>query len=331
MKKLGVIDPNTELPPLDTDSWEEEPDKVPMARRMETYAAMIDIMDQGIGRIINELKKKNIYENTIILFLQDNGACAEGIGFVGAEGLIRPLANDTAGLKPLKKDELQTGIPLITRNGKIVMAGKQIMAGPADTYLAYLKPWAMVSNTPFRKYKHYVHEGGIATPSIIHWPAGIKSGGEIRHQTGSVIDIMPTLIELAGAEYPRFFNGHQITPASGISLVPTFTNQPLEQRILFWEHEMNCAVRMGEWKLVSTGKLKDGSYGQWKNYQAGRWELYSIEKDRSELTDLSGQYPEIVRKMAALWNTWAHKALVFPAPWKEVKQPLRTVYVDITY
>ena len=199
MKKLGVVDSNIDLSPVENYSWEEEPDKVPMARRMETYAAMIDIMDQGIGMIVDELKKKGIYENTVILFLEDNGGCAEGIGFGGPDGQTKPIAVDTVGLKPLGKEENQTEvIPPITRKGQIVMAGKKVMAGPGDTYLAYLKPWAVVSNTPFRKYKKYVHEGGIATPLIVHWPIGIKSKGELRNQIGNVIDIMPTLVELTG-------------------------------------------------------------------------------------------------------------------------------------
>ena len=281
MKGLGVIDANVAMSPPGAGSWEDEPDKLPMARRMETYAAMIDIMDQGIGRLINELKKNGILEKTIILFLQDNGGCAEGIGFGGPEGQTRPVANDTTGLKQLTRDGLQTQvIPPVTREGQIVMAGKEVLAGPADTYLAYLKPWAMVSNTPFKKFKKYVHEGGIATPLIIHWPSVIKSTGELRDQVGNVIDIMPTLLELAGAEYPQSFNGHKITSLAGISLVPAFKNQPLSRKFLFWEHEMNRAVRMGNWKLVSSGKLMDGGYGLWKSYQNGKWELYDLASDQ---------------------------------------------------
>lgn len=330
MQGLGIIDTSIVLSPGATWSWEDEPDKLPMARRMETYAAMIEIMDQGIGRIINELKTKGILEKTIILFLQDNGGCAEGIGFGGPEGQTRPIANDTTGLKPLARDGLQTQvIPPVTREGQIVMAGKEVLAGPEDTYLAYLKPWAMVSNTPFRKFKKYVHEGGIATPLIIHWPSGIESAGELRDQTGNVIDIMPTLLELAGAEYPQFYDGHRTTSLAGISLVPALKNQMLKRRILFWEHEMNRAVRMGNWKLVSTGRLMDGGYGLWKTYQNGVWELYDLASDRSELKDLSGQYPDIVSMMSACWEEWAKEARVLPAPWKEAKQQVRNVYVDL--
>ncbi len=154
MKQLGVVAPGVALAPLDTMPWEQEPDKKAMARRMETYAAMVDIMDQGIGRIVAELKKKGAFENTVILYMEDNGGNAEGVGFGGPQGQTRPLARDTAGLKPLGKDEVQENVlPPITRDGRIVMVGKQVMAGPADTYLAYLKPWAQVSNTPFKQYQ----------------------------------------------------------------------------------------------------------------------------------------------------------------------------------
>jgi len=330
MKDLGILGENFILPPSDTRSWETESDRKAMARRMETYAAMIDRMDQGIGRIVNELKNKGLIENTVILYLQDNGGCAESIGFGGPEGQTRPIADDTVRLKPLGKDEIQTVvIPPITREGKVVMAGKAVMAGPPDTYLAYLKPWAMVSNTPFRKYKKYVHEGGISSPLIVHWPAGIGSKGEFRDQTANVIDIMPTILEIAGVEYPASFNGNKITPVAGVSLVPTFFNRKLETRAIFWEHETNRAVRRGRWKLVSTGRLSGGGYGRWKFYQNGEWELYDIEEDRSELRNLSGQFPQIVKELADLWETWANQVHVFPRPWDEISWPLRSYYTSM--
>lgn len=327
MKQSGVIAPDVTLSPLDTLPWEQEPDKKAMARRMETYAAMVDIMDQGIGRIVEELKRKGVFENTVILFLEDNGGNAEGVGFGGPGGQTRPLARNTEGLKPLGRDEVQSEvIPPMTRDGRLVMAGKQVMAGPPDTYLAYLKPWAQVSNTPFRQYKHYVHEGGIATPLIVHWPAGIKSKGAVQGQIGNVIDIMPTLRELAGAAYPKTYNGAAVTPEAGVSLVPSFSNRPLNRTAIFWEHEMNRAVRMGKWKLVSTGDLLDGNYGHWKYYRNGPWELYDMESDPSELKDMSAQYPEQAAELAALWQEWARRVSVYPTPW-ELQQPLRPKYV----
>ncbi|TZF81150.1 arylsulfatase [Pedobacter sp. BS3] len=330
MKRLGLIDSSVILPPLDTHTWEDEPDKAAMARRMETYAAMIDIMDQGIGRMVSELKKKGIFENTVILFMEDNGGNAEGLGYGGGpEGKTQPIAGKTEGLKALGKNETQSeGIPPITRDGKLVMAGKKVMAGPADTYLAYLKPWGQVSNTPFREYKHYVHEGGIATPLIAHWPAGIKSKGEFRNQIGNFIDIMPTIVDLAGARYPTEFNGNKITPVAGVSLVPAFYNKPINRKAIFWEHEMNRAVRMGDWKLVSTGQVMDGGYGLWKYYQKGPWELYNIKTDRAETRNLAGEYPDRVKEMAAMWEEWTKTVPVYPTPWQELKKPLRTEYID---
>lgn len=328
MKEIGLIDEDVVLPPRDSKSWEDEPDKEAMARRMETYAAMIDIMDQGIGKIVQKLKEKGELENTVILFLEDNGGNAEGLGFGGPEGQTRPINKNAKNMKPLGRNETQPeGIPALTRDGKVVMAGKKVMAGPADTYLAYLKPWAQVSNTPFKKYKHYVHEGGIATPLIAYWPEGIRSKGEYRSQIGNVIDIMPTLVDLAGAKYPETYNGHKITPEAGVSLVPAFSNQSLNRKAIFWEHEMNRAVRMGEWKLVSTGNLMDGGYGQWKYYENGPWELYNMKNDRAESRDLSGQYPELVEEMAQMWKDWTKKVPVYPTPWEKAEEPVRPQYV----
>ncbi len=330
MKEVGVIDSVAELSPLDTHPWAEEKDKEAMTRRMETYAAMVDIMDQGIGRIVEELKAKGVYDNTVILFLEDNGGNAEGLGYGnGPEGTTKPVAADTNQLKPLGDNEIQYDInPPITRGGRMVMEGKKVMAGPADTYLAYLKPWAQVSNTPFRKYKHFVHEGGIATPLIVHWPAGIGSKGEIRAQVSHIIDIMPTVAALGKAEYPTTFNGNTITPVAGTSLVSAFANQPIPERALFWEHEMNRAIRQGKWKLVSSGELMEGGYGSWKNYQNGPWELYDMEKDRGEFKNLAGQYPEIVQDLIAKWQSWAEEVHVFPTPWQEKKPPIRANYID---
>lgn len=156
-KELGVIDSATTLSPLDTHHWAEEKDKLAMVRRMETYAAMISIMDRGIGEIVNELKKEGIYKNTVIIFLQDNGGNAEGTGYgSGPNGKTSFVAKDTSKLKPLGKNEIQYAVvPKITHDGAISIMGKRVMAGPENTYLAYLKPWANLSNTPFRKYKNF--------------------------------------------------------------------------------------------------------------------------------------------------------------------------------
>ncbi|WP_344977586.1 arylsulfatase [Compostibacter hankyongensis] len=330
-KALGVIDKDATLSPSDTHPWAEEKDKAAMARRMETYAAMITIMDQGIGKIVDELKKEGIFDNTVIVFLQDNGGNAEGTGFGGPEGETRPVVpKNAAALKPLGKDEVQYAInPPVTRDGKRVMQGKNVMAGPADTYLAYLKPWGNLSNTPFRKYKNFVYEGGVATPLIIHWPDGIKAErGAVRTQSGHEIDLMPTIAQLAGAKYPSVYKGNEITPVSGISLIPTFEDKPLPpERAIYWSHQANRAMLMGKWKIVSGGIL-NGPYGKWKTYVSLPWQLYDMENDRSEMRDLSAEHPDIVKKMAAMWDKWAHSTNVYPMPWKEVKPPLRPDYMS---
>lgn len=327
-KELGVISSKAELSPLDTHPWIEEIDKPAMERRMETYAAMISIMDEGIGRIVDELKRQGKFENTVILFMQDNGGNAEGVGYGGPNGETRPVAKDTAAARFLNKDEIQYNVVSpTTRNGKLVMVGKKVMAGPADTYLAYLKPWANVSNTPFIKYKNFLYEGGIATPLIIAWPAGIKTKGAIRNNTGHAIDILPTLTDLAGVTYPKQYNDRPITPVSGISLVPSFTNKPLPQRAVYWEHQGNKAMRMGKWKIVSGG-IMNGAYGKWKTFTSLPWQLFDLESDPSELKDISAKYPEQLKKMVNMWQKWAKETNVYPMPWKEEKQPLEADYIS---
>jgi arylsulfatase len=180
--------------------------------------------------------------------------------------------------------------------------GPQAMPGPADTYIAYGEGWANVSNTPFREYKHWVHEGGIATPLIAHWPAGITAKGELRHQPGHLIDIMATCVDVSGAKYPTEANGQPITPLEGRSLVPAFANQPLD-RVLYWEHEGNRAVREGDWKLVAKGP-------------AGKWELYNLATDRTELHDLSARHPDRVAELRTKWETYAARTGVLPWIWK---------------
>lgn len=329
-KELGVIDSSTILSPLDSHPWAEEKDKPAMERRMETYAAMISIMDKGIGEIVNELKRENIFNNTIIIFLQDNGGNAEGVGYgKGPDGALKTVAKDTATLKRLGKDEIQYAvIPAITHNGAISIMGKKVMAGPENTYLAYLKPWANLSNTPFRKYKNFTYEGGISTPLIIHWPDGIEAErGALRKEPGHEIDIMPTILQLTHTSYPAEYKGHKITPVSGVSLVPTFANKSLGPRAIYWSHQANSAMRLGKWKLVS-GAILNGPYSEWKSFTRMPWQLYNMDNDRSELKDLSGQYPDVVKKMAAMWEKWAHKTHVYPMPWKEKKLPTPSFYMS---
>jgi arylsulfatase A-like enzyme len=296
-KQLGLIAPQWELSEQ-AGNWAAVTNKEWEARCMEVYAAQIDCLDQGVGRLVASLEQTRQLENTLILFLQDNGGCAEAIG---RSGHTARAAQPT--LPSLAPDFLQKGSqPKQTRDGWPVLGGTAVLPGPRDTFISYGKAWANVSDTPFREYKHWVHEGGIATPLIVHWPQRIKTPGALRVQPGHLIDIMATCIELGGATYPASFHGEAITPFEGRSLVPAFDNQPIQRPALFWEHEGNRAVRSGKWKLVAKGP-------------AGKWELYDLETDRTELHDLAAQQPERVQELTAQWEAYARRAKVLPWIW----------------
>jgi arylsulfatase A-like enzyme len=276
MKKLGLLKPEWSISPQFGD-WSKVERKDWEARCMEVYAAQIDCMDQGIGRLVAALKANGQYENTLIVFLQDNGACAENPG----------RTPQTAKAK--KKDGGNKGYPT--------------MPGPEDTFIAYGEAWANVSNTPFRLYKHYVHEGGISTPLIAHWPQGIKRHGEFEPQPGHLIDIMATCVDLAGGKYPTERAGQHVQPMEGRSLVPAFAGKPIQREALFWEHEGNRALRIGDWKLVAKGS-------------GGPWELYNLSSDRTEMHDQAAAQSARVKEMVATWNKWAERTHAIPWPWK---------------
>jgi arylsulfatase len=300
MIEMGIVDKKWKLTPRDkaVPAWSEAKDKAWFARRMEVYAAMLDCMDQGVGRIVKQLKESGQFENTLIFFLADNGGCAEEYG---SRGAIKPDPSKPVVLKPMDKDELQPDMqPKVTRDGRPVRTGRGIMPGPADTYIAYGRPWANSSNTPFRLYKHWVHEGGISTPLIAHWPARIKARNELWRQPGHLIDIMATCVDVAGAEYPSEYKGNKITPAEGKSLVPAFDNKPIQREAIYWEHEGNRSVRQGKWKLVSR--------------HPDKWELYDIEADRTELMNLAEKNPEKVEQLKVLYESWAARCGVQPWP-----------------
>lgn len=314
MKKLGLIKSEWPLSPGNPDTnWENEEMKDWHAACMEVYAAMIDNMDQGIGRIVDELRKKGELDNTVILFLQDNGACAENYGLARpAEKMIKV---DPDTLRPMNPDQLQMRMePLQTRDGRPVRVGKGVFPGNADTYISYDDNWANASNTPFRMYKHWMNEGGISTPLIVSWPEGIKSKGEFRHQPGQLVDIMATVTELGRATYPLQYKGNKIIPMQGISLVSSFNNDKVIERTLYWEHEGNRAIRKGKWKLVSEAWISPIALDSLEVLPPVFWELYDIEKDRTEMNNVANQYPEIVKEMAAEWQAWATKAAVVPKP-----------------
>ncbi len=306
---MGLIDPAWKLAPRDprAAAWDDsknDADRAWHLRNMEVYAAMVDCMDQGIGRIVASLKETGQLDNTLILFLADNGGCAEGMG--GNPGIRYRDNNGRDDLKPMGKDELQYDmIPKRTRTGVVLKQGRGVLSGPADTYNGYGVWWANASNTPFREYKHWVHEGGISSPLVAHWPKGIDASrhGQLESQPGHLIDLMATCVDLAGATYPKQVDGRAVTPMQGVSLRPALSGKPLGRKSpIFWEHEGNRAMRDGKWKLVAKGAN-------------GPWELYDIDADRTELNNLAEKEPERLKQMADAWEAWAVEALVKPWPW----------------
>jgi arylsulfatase A-like enzyme len=277
---MGIVDKRWPLAPRDGEarSWEEVANQDWQAQRMAVYAAQVERMDRGIGAILGALRDAGALENTLILFLSDNGGCAENLG-----------PNQKALHVPVRAPD---GGPMRLGNSP------EIFPGGADTYASYGPPWANLSNTPFRSYKHWVHEGGIATPLVVHWPARIARPG-LRHDPAHVIDLMATCIEVAGVRYPRRFAGERIQPLEGKSLEPAFRGGKLASRPLFFEHEANRAVRVAEWKLVSR--------------YPGPWELYNVVADRSEMNNLAGKQPERVKDLARQYEKWAARVGV-PAP-----------------
>ena len=210
----------------------------------------------------------------------------------------------------MKATDLQMDmIPKRTRDGVVMKQGTEVMTGGADTYHGYGRAWANVSNTPFREYKHWVHEGGISTPLVAHWPKGIsaKLRGKFEHQATHLIDLMATCVDLAKADYPKEVEGQKIVPMQGVSLKPAFSGKNLNRKNpIYWEHEGNRAIRMGNWKLVAKGANS-------------AWELYDLNEDRSELNDLSEKHPQRAKEMADQWEAWAIEAKAKPWPWNRKK------------
>lgn len=282
---MGLVDaawPLSEIPP-DVPEWDEltDAERDRFDHIMAIYAAMLEIVDQNVGKLVDGLRERGQLDNTLILFLSDNGGNAESGPFGRYEG-----ANP---------------------------------GGPASNVFLG-QSWATLNNTPLRRYKHFTHEGGISTPLVAHWPAGIPQArnGQLERQPGHLVDVMATVVAATGAEYPAEHEGHAIQPMEGVSLLPAFAGEPLNrEQPIFWEHEGNRAIRRGKWKLV----LKHG----------GPWELYDIEADRTEQRDLAGEQPELVRELREAWEAWAARSDVGPWPGRvlvdsaEVKNPERPV------
>jgi arylsulfatase len=300
--KLGLIDPSQGLSPAD-EAWSGVSDRDREIRCMEVYAAQVALMDRAIGGLVAELKRSGRFDNTLILFLQDNGACAEDMGRGPKEDRPSGPRADHPTLPPVPPGALLgTQVPPSTRDGYPVRQGPGVMPGPADTYVAYGRGWANVSNTPFREYKHWVHEGGISTPLIAHWPRGITDGGALRAEPGHLIDILPTCLDVADATYPATIRDEATPPPAGVSLTPVFAGRALDRDALYWEHEGNRAVREGRWKIVAKGP-------------GAAWRLHDIDRDRVEARDLAADHPEIVARLASKWDAWAKANRVLPWIW----------------
>ena len=315
LKSMGLIDDNCELS-KQVAKWDTLSNKDWHARNMEVYAAMITRMDNGIGKIMDKLKENNQFRNTLFLFLSDNGGNMEKLGFFTTDHDYEEVPEEPA-FEAMGVNELQKNIvPNQTRDGyPVIKMGKKVMAGSATSYHAYGPAWANVSNTPFRKYKHYIHEGGTATPFIAHWPAVIEEEGEIRHQRAYVTDIMPTLVEITGADYPGEYNGKNILPMEGVSLYDAITkNDTLDRDIIYFEHEGNRGLRKGKWKLVSKAYPNAARFMTVDTLDKDQWRLYNIESDRTESNDLSDEYPDKVEKLSTLWYKWAKRTNTIPKP-----------------
>ncbi len=280
--KMGLIKPDWPLSPRPSDSpaWDslDLQEKERFDNMMAVYAAMIEDIDKSVGLLVSGLKERGVLDNTLLIFLSDNGGNAES----GPQGRSEGKA----------------------------------LGGPNSTVFIGMN-WATLNNTPFYRYKHFTHEGGISSPLIIHWPKGVDGGrnGKFIEYPGHVIDIMPTCAEAAGAVYPKTFNTRPIKPMEGVSLIPAIHGKSLKRTApLFFEHEGNRAVRDGKWKLVSKFM--------------GPWELYDMEADRTETKNVIDQHPRIAERLMAAYEAYAKRAYVEPWPgqkrtdWgSEIKSP----------
>jgi arylsulfatase len=276
MKKLGVISPNTPLSQRHpkVPAWELAEHRGWQQRRMEVYAAQIEVMDQGIGRIMKALEETGRLKNTLVMVMIDNGGCHVEYGKTRKGAFLNKS----------------------TRDGKPIRTGNlpDVMPGPEDTWQSYWYGWANASNTPFRMFKQYDHEGGTRVPLIVQWPNMIADGGKITRQVAHVIDILPTVLDAAGVAYPKTYKDRPIDPPDGKSMLPIFRGGEREPHAtLFWQFAHGAAVRQGRWKLVKMDK--------------NPWELYDLAADPVEITDVAKEHPQKVTELGALWQEWARK------------------------
>ena len=274
MKKLGIISASTPLSPRhpNVPPWEEAQHKDWQQRRMEVYAAQITSMDAGIGRIVEALERRGNFDNTLILYMTDNGGCHVEYG----------------------KTRKGPYLPAKTRDGRKLRPGNipGLMPGPEITYQSYGYGWANVSNTPYRMFKQFDHEGGIRTPLIAHWPRGISNRGGLTAEVAHLVDILPTLVEITGARLPASSGGSRRIAINGRSLAGVFRGKKRQGHdSIYFSHNKGRAIREGKWKLVQDRKKK-------------QWELYDLGKDPTELRDLSQEEPGIAAGLKARWTAW---------------------------
>jgi arylsulfatase A-like enzyme len=289
-KELGILPEDAQLSPRDPDepAWADVAEKDWYARRMEVYAAQVELMDDAIGRVLTALDAQGLTENTIVIFLSDNGASPEEVPHFG-DFLQRPdIFSPT------------------TKHGEPVALGStpDITPGPATTYSSYGRAWANLSNTPFRLYKKWVHEGGIAAPFIFRWPARQQAEGVLARSPHQLTHVVPSLLDAAGVSYPDELDGNPILPLEGESFLDELLGSPTAVRdghsgtTLYWEHAGNSAIRRGDMKLVR----------RWP----GPWELYDLASDPTELDDILPQHRELAEELLVEWTAWAERSGVVP-------------------
>jgi arylsulfatase A-like enzyme len=286
-RELGIVPGHEQLSPRDPGvaEWDAEPEKSWQAARMSAYAAQVEEMDTAIGRIVSTLEEQGRFDDTIFIFLSDNGASDESLPQIELERFRQ------------RRDILRT----TTKDGRPVQIGNDpaVAPGGEDTYQSYGRSWANVSNTPFRLYKLWAHEGGISTPFIVRWPGGQLPAGNITRTPHQLTDVVPTLLEATGANYPETRDGVEVHPLPGASMLDALRGLDADRETSqWWEHTGNGALRRGKWKLVR----------QW----GWPWELYDLELDRSETLNLADEHPELVAELSAEWQDRCDRYGVIP-------------------
>lgn len=298
----GLLSEKWALSPRDAEAWSfnDSVDRDWESARMATYAAQVEHLDAAIGRVVDHLRADGTFDDTLFLLLSDNGGCAE---------LLREDV--------IPDHTWPSSVPLTTFGGAPVAVGNQVGVAPGgpDTFASYDVCWANLSNAPFRRFKRWVHEGGISTPFIVHWP-GHADAGTIVHGPAHITDVLPTILEATGATYPDERHGHSIPAPVGQSLVGEITGAaPHAPRTICFEHEGHRAIRSGEWKLVSV--------------RSGKWELYNMSDDRTELNDLAGSETDRVAELGTAWFEWASAVGSDPSVFDDVEL-IESNYVGIS-